>query len=193
MVRSFARGQSASWRITRFAGYRKTVTVTSCTYFLLTDHMADQNRLLSKIRTRAEAQKLRSEIEKLLASLYEGETAFVSCMKEIRSWVAQELKAYLPEDRELRKKYLEELVQRIEQFEPLELTLAFEPGEETLATIFSYIQQATGPGVILDLRLDPKILGGARIAFRGLYRDFSLIQQFDLEFAKLTLLKTTRG
>lgn len=115
--------------------------------------------LLSHIRTTAEARQLRDELNKLLASLYRGESVFNSCLKEIRARVAEEIRTDLPQDRGQRQKYLEQIIQRLVELEPVELTLAFEPNEEALTAIFSFIQQQTGGGVILELHHDPRILG----------------------------------
>lgn len=151
------------------------------------------SKLFAKIRTRIEAQQLRAEMELLLNSLFEGDQRYAQIAKQVRSWVWAIMQEEMPQESSERKEYLDRIINQIDTLELLELTLAFEPSEKTLSEIFSYIQQSTGPGVILDLHLDRTILAGIKISFRGLYRDFSLIQQFDERFANLVSEKNQQA
>lgn len=57
----------------------------------------------------------------------------------------------------------------------LTLYLPFEPDENTIAQIGSYCRKTFNfPGMILDIKLDPRLIAGTALSWKGVYRDYSL-------------------
>lgn len=54
------------------------------------------------------------------------------------------------------------------------LTLAFEPGREFLLKVKKFFEENMGEGVILDLIVNEKIVGGASLICNNHYRDYTL-------------------
>lgn len=66
---------------------------------------------------------------------------------------------------------LENLVAKIT---PLTAYLAFEPDETTLAQIGTYARKLFGHTLLLDIKLDPKLIAGCALSWKGIYKDYSL-------------------
>ena len=76
-------------------------------------------------------------------------------------------------------KIMEKLKQDLEGMSVLELTLAFEPDEETISMIYSWGKDNLGKNILLSLKTDPEIVGGAIISFEGKYNDVSAAKKLE--------------
>ncbi|MBU1032252.1 hypothetical protein KKE03_05040 [Patescibacteria group bacterium] len=56
----------------------------------------------------------------------------------------------------------------------LTIYLAFEPDEATVANIGAFTRKTFGLPFMLDIKLDPRLIAGAALSWKGVYRDFSL-------------------
>lgn len=61
----------------------------------------------------------------------------------------------------------------------LTMYLAFEPDEATLNQIGLFVRKAFGLVLLLDVRLDPSLIAGTALAWKGVYRDYSLRTKID--------------
>lgn len=76
------------------------------------------------------------------------------------------------------KLFLEKIRDRISAMPVISLTLAFEPTEQTTQVLSDWFL-LNKKQVLLDIKVDPSIIGGAIIAFQGKYKDFSIKPQFE--------------
>lgn len=62
----------------------------------------------------------------------------------------------------------------------LTLFLTFEPDETTVNQIGSYCRQNFNfPDLLLDIKLDPNLIAGTALVWKGVYRDYSLRAKID--------------
>lgn len=70
---------------------------------------------------------------------------------------------------------LEELTRETQKITPLVIYLAFETDEGIAAQICSFARQTfQKPNLILDIKLNPLLIAGCSLSFRGVYKDYSL-------------------
>lgn len=77
------------------------------------------------------------------------------------------------------KAFVEQIQERIATMPLLTLTIAFEPTERTLRAIAEWFLVNTNKQVLLDVRLDKNIIGGAVVSVNGKFFDFSVRPQFE--------------
>lgn len=80
--------------------------------------------------------------------------------------------------------FFEELKNYLQKIPYLKLEIAFEPSEDFLSKIKKWFREENHQEVILDLIINPKIVGGAVIEYRGSWRDFSLLKEIDKLFSQ---------
>ncbi len=78
--------------------------------------------------------------------------------------------------------FIDNLKLEFKKLRVLKLYLAWEPSTETLERIENWIKKEVGENVILEIELDTAILGGAKIAFAGKFREITLHQLIDNYF-----------
>lgn len=79
-----------------------------------------------------------------------------------------------PED--LRQGYLRELSEFVKSCEIMTLTVAINLSRDTIEEIVESLRSKWGK-LVLDLQIDPKIVGGAKISWRGKYFEKTLYDQ----------------
>lgn len=146
--------------------------------------------ILSNIKTVDEANRFASEIDTLLDALFKTQgNAFEKALNSISIPNKQTLKeAFLKdnvsfEDKTMIKEYLIGLKERVQKLRVLKLSLGFAPSEDSIDKLFTWVLKNQGVGVILDIKEDKKIIGGAIIEFEGKYKDFSLKKKLEEVFA----------
>ena len=70
-----------------------------------------------------------------------------------------------------------EIKKRIQALKKLSLTLAIKPNEKILKTVKDWARTNTGEQVVLDVTVDPEIIGGAIIVRNGTYHDYSIAKK----------------
>lgn len=72
------------------------------------------------------------------------------------------------------------LVQKqIKDAESIDLTIAIEPTEEMVQTIYQWIKSNLNRKLIINFKIDPSVLGGAVVSYQGKYIDRSLRVKLD--------------
>jgi F0F1-type ATP synthase delta subunit len=61
----------------------------------------------------------------------------------------------------------------------VKLEIAFEPREEFILKIEEWFREKVKKRMILDIIVNPKVIGGARIEFQGKWKDFSLEKEIE--------------
>lgn len=75
---------------------------------------------------------------------------------------------------------LGELTREAQKITPLVLCLAFEADEGTAAQICSFARQTfQKPNLILDIKVNPLLIAGCSVSWRGIYKDYSLKSKID--------------
>jgi F0F1-type ATP synthase delta subunit len=75
--------------------------------------------------------------------------------------------------------FLKKIREKISSMPIVSLMLAFEPKEETLKSISDWFPLNINMQVLLDIKVDPDIIGGTYINFNGKCSDFSIKPVFE--------------
>lgn len=77
------------------------------------------------------------------------------------------------------KEFLTKMQEYIHALPTLSLTIAFEPKEETLRAISQWFVGQLHKQILLEITVNPAIIAGTAITFRGKYLDYSIQSIFD--------------
>lgn len=80
--------------------------------------------------------------------------------------------------------FLEELKKEFSQMPVLKMQIAFSPSQETIRKISKYLEKELGKKFILDIIVNPEIIGGAILEYQGKYLNLSLAKEFEKLFLK---------
>jgi len=80
------------------------------------------------------------------------------------------------------KSFIEKILEKINTMPVMELVLAFKPTDKTLQSLSSWFILNTKKQVLLDIKIDKNLIGGAAILSNGKYLDFSVKPNFDKIF-----------
>jgi hypothetical protein len=136
--------------------------------------------IISNVRTTSERDVIYAGIETLMDSLYRSDGRGIADIidTDMPHSVAKPLKLSfksLPDlSVETAKQFLDGLRDALLQLPVLTLEVAFDPTDETVATLIAWVRENIGPSVILELSVDRSLLGGARIAFGGRFLEKNL-------------------
>lgn len=155
------------------------------------------NDLLRHIKTVEQARNLSSEIDLLIESLFKTPDGFEEALNSISAinaaglrevFVKNQIDANVPRIKE----YLVVLKEGIRKLKNIKFTIAFEPKESTIDSLFAWVSQNLKVGLILDVNVDKTILGGAIIEYEGKYEDLSLRKRMEemFENKRQDILKT---
>jgi hypothetical protein len=102
--------------------------------------------------------------------------------KEIEKLEKEKILPSSPEDQSSFFKGLENFLLKIPK---VKLEIAFEPSEEFILKIEGWFREKVKRRMILDIFVNPKIVGGARIEFQGKWRDFSLEKEIEKIYGRI--------
>jgi F0F1-type ATP synthase delta subunit len=77
------------------------------------------------------------------------------------------------------KDFIGKIQEKISSLPTVSLTLAFEPKEKTLKSLSDWFPLNINQQVLLDIKVDPEIIAGASISYKGKFLDFSVKPVFD--------------
>lgn len=77
------------------------------------------------------------------------------------------------------QEYLDGLKQALEKLQILSLEIAFDPTEETIAILTTWVRKNIGNAVIIQFSLDKTLLSGVRLSFEGRYKEINLAHIID--------------
>ncbi len=75
--------------------------------------------------------------------------------------------------------FFDELKKYLQKIPLVKLEVSFEPSENFLLRIKKWFKEENHQEVILDLIVNPKVVGGVIIEYQGRYRNFSLAKKID--------------
>ena len=142
------------------------------------------SELFQYLRTTEDKNKLIEELDLLVSSLYkEKGQGIEACLKyNTRAWVAEIIRREIPQDLDKIESYLKKIIQEISDLKIVEVTLGYQPTEDSLNKFAEKIRNLKGQTTLLSISYNPQILAGAVITYEGEYRDFSLRHAFDAEY-----------
>jgi F0F1-type ATP synthase delta subunit len=134
------------------------------------------SELLSTLTTSRDVALLRQEIQALQTSLFKvkGETFEKVLKTQVRASVAEWISTTLEKYEGKKEKFLEDLLKEIEALPMIQVEIAFEPSQEALEQIHAWAVEQVGQNALIDVSIQPDLLGGATISYQGKYFDGSL-------------------
>ena len=153
--------------------------------------MNNFQEILDLIATKSEANELIKQLDRLIESLYEIKGSVNSKMDNILTQELKEavLKVCLKNKVNLKsavtfQKFLEDLKGEIQSLPTATLTFAFQPRGETVKKIAAWTGTNLRKKVLVQIAVEPRIIGGLLVEFEGKYSDHSLRGKLDSYFQK---------
>ena len=147
--------------------------------------------LLGHIKTQEERNILCEGLEKFERTLYRVNAAGRERVlrEDLPESVAHHLEALMAkppyaEDIGALRDFVGRLKRAAEAITPLRLELAYEPSENAVTQIQEWLRRNIDTQVVLDIRVDPACIGGARVIFNGRYFDGTLGELLGRLFVK---------
>lgn len=134
--------------------------------------------LTKVILTRKDANILLMEVSWLKETLFKTDpNVFAGVLKEkVRKKVSDIIENYISRGDD-RGKLLELIEKKFRAAESIELVVAFEPTQSSLEKISNWVKMNIAP-VLIDYKLDKRLLGGAIVTYKGKISDGSLLKKF---------------
>ena len=76
-------------------------------------------------------------------------------------------------------KIFEDLEKAVTKKQVLTIYLTFEPDDAAISQISTFARKNFGESLLLDTKLDPNLIAGAALSWKGVYRDYSLRAKID--------------
>jgi F0F1-type ATP synthase delta subunit len=139
-----------------------------------------------KIKTKEELIFYLEEIAQVRQIIFKDKEASLS--KKVEGKVSGEFKKFLErlEKEEVISKnpgqqfsFFQELEKYLQSLPEIKLEIAFSPDDNSLDRISQWLEKELGQKIILDLIINPRVVGGAIIEYRGNWHDFSLAKKID--------------
>jgi len=146
--------------------------------------------LISQIKTKDELYLLLDEIEEAKRRVYQykqtdnlsakvGETASVKFHDLI---IGLEKQGVLSKSAASQNSCLVKLKKHLTNLPEIKLIIAFRPRQEFIDELSSWLKDATGQTILIDLTIQESIIGGLRLEYGGEYRDYSLVKKLEEQF-----------
>lgn len=128
---------------------------------------------LNAIFTISDQEEFLSAIDILRNSLYSKDIDLKNSLKKIDVRFATVIQEYL-ENAADKGKLLDELRLSVKSMRVLNLRLGYVYDLEFAAQMGDWVKDNIGGDVVLELEIDPSLIGGAQVSFNGVFRDYSL-------------------
>lgn len=145
--------------------------------------------ILQHARTTFERDTLREAIARLTESLFgASKTAFDEQLASLGISLAEAFKEVFTlagcdlADREKVRETLASMSKALDELPIVFLTLAFEPSGKMVGKMYSFLTKTLGKSIVIDVKTEPLILGGAIVEYGGVYKDVSLKTKIEKTF-----------
>lgn len=139
--------------------------------------------LLSQVNTVSERNLVLEELDLLTKSVFNQKKDFNFALEnQVRTHIAEAIKKDLTSSSISPADYLSQSQAALANLGAIKLTLAFDPSPSVLDRISSWARTNLSSDLIVDLEVDPSILGGVIIEYKGKYHDLSVKQKLDQYF-----------
>ena len=138
------------------------------------------------IKTVDEKEEVKSLIQELRESLFKKEGFGKTLKGKIPLKYSPLINFYIKSSvgKEGFEGSLNSLEEYLKNFKEINVTLAFDPTEKIIDNIYTWVTKNIGPDVIINITVQPKILGGVILSYKGLYFDSSLSKKLDKAFSE---------
>lgn len=146
--------------------------------------------IFASISTPEDAKNVISDLETLSAALFTSKKEKVS--EKIENILSFELSEGIKrnakennidlEDKEKCRQFIEDSILRLRRLPIITLYLAFSPTEQYLKKIAALLYGYCGQKALLEIVVEKILLGGAVIAWKGVYKDYSLRKTIDEKY-----------
>ncbi len=104
---------------------------------------------------------------------------FKELIKKIKT--KEELIFFLEEidQKKIKGEEVSELERKLRSLPEINLEIAFSPSEDFIDRMSQWLEKELGQKIILDITVNPKIVGGAIIEYQGKWLNFTLARKID--------------
>lgn len=127
------------------------------------------SKSLDLIQTRDDLNLLNKELELI------EESSFEVGKKDISTLIRRESSFLLGSTRE----DIEKLRQQLTKIEFMEITFSYQPNIKLINDISLFINNNINQKILIDIKVDPMIIGGAIISYGGRFFDGSLLHKLE--------------
>jgi len=151
--------------------------------FFLTMNENKYLPILEILYTKKQADKLNTQIEEFIASLYKNEKNMQRIQKIFSYEFTEALLDAIKNEKislnnhEKLRTYLTNIREEISQIPVIDLTIAIDPTHQQIKKIGSWITANSKEKYLLNIHVNPKIIGGIQIGIKGTFKDKSLRKQ----------------
>lgn len=140
------------------------------------------DQILARIRTTADRAQVLSCFDEFIEtffspkSLEEQQQIFRKLPSELATILVKAFanEKITPENQIRIKREIDELIDKLHTCKSMQLTIAFQANEETITFFSDWIKRNVKKDLLIDLRFDKSIVGGALIIADGSYKDYSV-------------------
>jgi F0F1-type ATP synthase delta subunit len=145
---------------------------------------------LSQLKTTDDVDRVSEALSHITTSLYKTSTKSIEEKMDefLPSHVSQAIKEEM-QTRQIQSTNIEEVKRLFSDLKVLlrtlstvSLTLAFDPPQNTIDALAESVKQTFGSEAVIEISIQPHILGGALIVAYGRYIDKSLKRKLDILF-----------
>lgn len=124
------------------------------------------------------------EVARLEAGLFGGgESDFESIMiKQVRQRIAAAFRLDFKGYEQSTEQFLAEVKQVVANLPEMDITVAHELTVAEYAALADKVRQVAGSPLVLSVSVNPFILAGMQLSYRGKYGDYSLRRKLEAEF-----------
>ena len=128
------------------------------------------------VLTAQEKTKLFEEIDQLSESLYKTKDKGFERVydKVILIKPLLDNNASVSPDTTMLSHQLSQIREVVNNIDPVQITIAVVPDENLIQSVKRWAEKNLGDKVILDIKTDYSILGGSRIIYKGIFKDYSI-------------------
>jgi len=102
--------------------------------------------------------------------------------KEIKKLEEEKI---LPSSPEEQFSFFEKFKNFLLKIPKIKLEIAFEPNDEFILTLDKWFKENLGKKLIFDIYVNQKIVGGVKIEYQGIWRDFSLEKEIEKIYGRV--------
>jgi len=130
---------------------------------------------LSLARTKNDISILSDEIDILRNTLYQPEGS--KGKDKVRATTLQSVEKDLKQGELEKEDYFIGLTKALDELQEVVIEIALEPTEELIEEVSQWVKANIGPSVVINFKINPALLAGATISFKGKFMDYSLSSQ----------------
>src|SRR5579859_4269690 len=151
---------------------------------------AQFDQLMTFLRTTTDASAVDTCLQEFIDTFFtakkleEQQQIFRKLPKNVANLLIEAfaLEAITPENQIRIKREIDELTDKLRSCKNIQMTIAFQPNEETITYFSEWVKNNINKELLIDLRFDKTIVGGALIIVAGAYKDYSVRKKLSDRF-----------